>query len=76
MISQYFTFHGSVGRKKKPNWGEYLRKAERYPESSSTLFRSFRLLPAPSLRCLILAADGLSFMFFAWMVRDGSSGLQ
>jgi hypothetical protein len=27
-------------------------------------------------RCLILAANGSSFMFFAWMIPDGSSSLR
>jgi hypothetical protein len=27
-------------------------------------------------RCLILPENGLSFIFLAWMIRDGSNGLR
>jgi hypothetical protein len=41
-----------------------------------THFAELDAIPLTRCRCLILAANGLSVMFFAWMIRDGSNGLR
>jgi hypothetical protein len=43
---------------------------------NGALFAVLDAFPLTRCRCLILPANGLSFMFFAWMIRDGSNGLR
>jgi uncharacterized paraquat-inducible protein A len=50
---------------------------QRYRTTNTVILGVFLLLLALGPRvCLILAANGLSSMVFAWLIRDGSNGLR